>query len=80
MKKENDSMYISNMSYSRELRQKTELQKEFEKTLASQLDSLIINWNLTLACIAEADYDKAKFKEEYKKLTKTLKVLIILNF
>jgi len=66
-------MYISNINYSRELRQKTELQKEFEKTLTSQLDSLIINWNFTLACIAETDYDKVKFKEEYKKLTKTLK-------
>ncbi|XP_027851398.2 nucleoprotein TPR-like isoform X1 [Aphis gossypii] len=73
LKKDNDSMYISNMNYSRELRQKTELQKEFEKTLTSQLDSLIINWNLTLAYIAETDYDKVKFKEEYKKLTKTLK-------
>lgn len=64
------------MNYSRESRQKTELQKEFEKTLASQLDSLIINWNLTLAYIADTDYDKIKFKEEYKKLTKTLKVFI----
>ncbi|VVC26804.1 Major intrinsic protein, conserved site [Cinara cedri] len=73
LKKDNDSLYITNMNYSRELRQKTELQKEFEKTLASQLDSLIINWNLTLAYIAETDYDKVKFKEEYKKLTKTLK-------
>lgn len=73
LKKDNDSMYISNMNYSRELRQKTELQKEFEKTLTSQLDSLIINWNFTLAYIAETDYDKVKFKEEYKKLTKTLK-------
>lgn len=63
------------MSYSRELRQKTESQKEFEKTLASQLDSLIINWNLTLAYIAESDHDKIKFKDEYKKLTKTLKVI-----
>jgi len=74
LKKENDNMYLSNMNYSRELRQKTELQKEFEKTLCSQLDSLIINWNLTLAYISETDYDKVKFKEEYKKLTKTLKV------
>lgn len=74
LKKDNDSVYITNMNYSRELRQKTELQKEFEKTLASQLDSLIINWNLTLAYIAETDYDKVKFKDEYNKLTKTLKV------
>lgn len=74
LKKDNDNLYITNMNYSRELRQKTELQKEFEKTLASQLDSLIINWNLTLAYIAETDYDKVKFKDEYKKLTKTLKV------
>ncbi|XP_022171411.1 nucleoprotein TPR-like isoform X3 [Myzus persicae] len=73
LKKDNDSMYISNMNYSRELRQKAELQKEFESTLTSQLDSLIINWNFTLAYIAETDYDKVKFKEEYKKLTKTLK-------
>lgn len=80
LKKDNDSMYISNMNYSRELRQKTELQKEFEKTLTSQLDSLIINWNLTLAYIAETDYDKVKFKEEYKKLTKTLKVFYFKNF
>lgn len=74
LKKDNDSMYVSNMNYSRELRQKTELQKDFEKMLTSQLDSLIINWNLTLGYIAETDYDKAKFKDEYKKLTKTLKV------
>lgn len=73
-------MYISNMNYSRELRQKSELQKEFEKTLTSQLDSLIINWNLTLAYIAETDYDKVKFKEEYKKLTKTLKVFYLQMF
>lgn len=79
LKKENDNMYISNMNYSRELRQKSELQKEFEKTLTSQLDSLIINWNLTLANIAETDYDKVKFKEEYKKLTKTLKVFYCFN-
>lgn len=76
LKKDNDSMYISNMNYSRELRQKTELQKEFESTLTSQLDSLIMNWNFTLAYIAETDYDKVKFKEEYKKLTKTLKVFL----
>jgi len=80
LKKDNDSLYISNMNYSRELRQKTELQKEFEKTLTSQLDSLIINWNLTLAYIAETDYDKVKFKEEYKKLTKTLKVFYFRKF
>jgi hypothetical protein len=67
------------MNYSRELRQKSELQKEFEKTLASQLDSLIINWNVTLAYIAETDYDKVKFKDEYKKLTKTLKVFYFNN-
>lgn len=77
LKKENDNLYISNMNYSRELRQKFELQKEFEKSLTSQLDSLIINWNLTLANIAETDYDKVKFKEEYKKLTKTLKVFYL---
>lgn len=79
LRKENDTLYLSNMNYSRELRQKTELQKEFEKTLASQLDSLIINWNLTLAYIAETDYDKVTFKEEYKKLTKTLKVFYLNN-
>lgn len=73
-------MYLSNMNYSRELRQKTELQKEFEKMLASQLDSLIINWNSTLTCIAETDYDKIKFKDEYKKLTKTLQVLYFFIF
>lgn len=76
LKKENDSMYISNMNYSRELRQKTEFQKEFEKMLASQLDSLILNWNLALAYIAETDFNKVKFKDEYKNLTKTLKVSI----
>lgn len=77
LKKENDSMYITNINYSRELRQKSELQKEFEKTLTSQLNSLILNWNVTLTNIGETDYDKVKFKEEYKKLTKTLKVFYL---
>lgn len=70
-------MYLSNLNYSRELRHKTELQKEFEKALTSQLNTLILNWNLTLAYIAETDYDKVKFKDEYKKLTKTIKVFYL---
>ncbi|XP_050441789.1 nucleoprotein TPR-like [Adelges cooleyi] len=71
VKKENDNLYISNINYSRELRQKAELQKDFEKNLTSQLDSLILNWNSTLAYIM--DVGEGKYKDDYKQLTKTLK-------
>lgn len=80
LKKENDNMYISNMNYSRELKQKTELYKNFEKTMCSQMDSLFIHLNLSLAYICEAEYNKVQFKEQYLKLTKALKVFYLNNF
>ncbi|XP_050525478.1 nucleoprotein TPR-like [Daktulosphaira vitifoliae] len=72
IKKENDGLYVSNLNYSRELRQKTELQKDFEKYLVSQLDSLIVSWDSTLTYIMENDNDNGKFKDDYKQLTVTL--------
>lgn len=62
------------MKYFRELRQKYDLHKEFEKTLALQLDSLIFNKSFEFNYIVESGYDKIKIKEENIKLTKNLKV------
>lgn len=76
IKEENNNIYLLNKNYSRELRQKSELHKDFEKMLTSQLDLLIVNWNLTLNCIVETDYDKVKLTDNFKILTKTLKVLL----
>lgn len=63
------------MNYSRELRYKNELQKEFEKTLASQLDSFVSR-SIEFDFIVESGYDKIKFKKEYIKLIKTIKVFL----
>lgn len=77
LKKEINSMFISNTNYCHELQQITELQKEFEKTLTSQLNSLIINWNSISTYIA---FDKVKFNEEYNKFTKSLEVFYLYHF
>lgn len=71
---ENNSKVFFNLNYSRELKQKTELLKDFKRILISQLRPLSRNWNLTSANISKTGNHKAKSKDMCNKSTETFKV------